>query len=92
MSNSIKALKNTKDKKIKCSGYLDSESFTIYFSDNGIGIDKGDEDWIFGLFNTRTADIGGSGVGLYIAEMQIKSLNGIVEVVESEFKPKRCYF
>ncbi|MFN8278341.1 MAG: sensor histidine kinase [Chitinophagales bacterium] len=92
VSNSIKALRNTKDKKIKCSGYLDAENFTIYFSDNGVGIDKGDEDWIFGLFNTRTADIGGAGLGLYIAETQIKSLHGTIKVVESEFKPTGATF
>lgn len=92
VSNSIKALRNTNDKKIKCSGYLDAENFTIYFSDNGVGINKGDEDWIFGLFNTRTADIGGAGLGLYIAETQIKSLNGTIKVVESEFKPTGATF
>jgi signal transduction histidine kinase len=92
VSNSIKALRNTKDKKIKCIGYLDAENFTIYFSDNGVGVDKGDEDWIFGLFNTRTADIGGAGIGLYISEMQIKSLNGTIKVVESEFKPTGATF
>ena len=31
VSNSIIALRNTKSKKIKCSGYLDAENFTIYF-------------------------------------------------------------
>lgn len=92
VSNSIKALRNTEDKKIKCSGFLDAENFTIYFSDNGVGIDKSDEDWIFGLFNTRTADIGGAGLGLYIAEMQIKSLNGTIKVVESEFNPNGATF
>lgn len=92
VSNSIKALRNTKEKKIKCSGYLDAESFIIYFSDNGVGIDKGDEEWIFGLFNTRTADIGGAGIGLYIVEMQIKSLNGTIQVVEPEYKPTGATF
>jgi signal transduction histidine kinase len=92
VSNSIKALRNTKDKKIKCSGYLDADDFIIYFSDNGTGVNKGDEDWIFGLFNTRTADIGGAGIGLYVAEMQIKSLNGSIQVVESEFKPTGATF
>jgi signal transduction histidine kinase len=92
VSNSIKALRNTKEKRIKCSGYLDAENFTIYFSDNGAGINKGDEDWIFGLFNTRTADIGGAGLGLYIAEMQIKSMNGTIRVVENEFKPTGATF
>ncbi|WP_309608455.1 sensor histidine kinase [Flavobacterium sp.] len=87
VSNSIKALKNTTDKKIKCTGFLNTDSFVIYFSDNGIGVDQNDKDWIFGLYNTRTAEQGGAGVGLYIVEKQIKALNGTIEVVESEFKP-----
>ena len=92
VSNSIKALKNTVIKKIKCSGFLDSENFIIYFSDNGSGIAKGDEEWIFGLFNTRTADLGGAGLGLYIVEKQIKALNGTIELVDSEFKPNGATF
>ena len=87
VSNSIKALKNTTDKKIKCTGFLNTDSFVIYFSDNGIGINQNDKDWIFGLYNTRTAEQGGAGVGLYIVEKQIKALNGTIEVVENEFKP-----
>jgi signal transduction histidine kinase len=92
ISNSIKALKNTPDKKIKCTGYLTSDSFIVFFSDNGVGIDKGDSEWIFGLYNTRTAEQGGAGVGLYIVEKQVKALNGIIEVVDNEFKPTGATF
>lgn len=92
VSNSIKALKNTSNKVIKCTGYLNTDNFVIYFSDNGCGIDINDKDWIFGLYNTRTAEQGGAGVGLYIVEKQIKSLNGTIEVVENEFKPTGATF
>ncbi|HEY0743538.1 MAG TPA: sensor histidine kinase [Chryseosolibacter sp.] len=87
ISNSVKALRNNGTKIIKCSGYLDSDRFTLYFSDNGPGINPGDEEWIFGLYNTRTAEQGGAGIGLYVVEKRIEALKGTVEVAESEFKP-----
>ncbi|WP_299884238.1 sensor histidine kinase [uncultured Lacinutrix sp.] len=92
VSNSVKALTNTKNKKIKCTGYLNTNNFVIYFSDNGYGLDMNDKDWIFGLYNTRTAEQGGAGVGLYVVEKQIKALNGDIEVVENEFKPTGATF
>ncbi|MFN8263251.1 MAG: sensor histidine kinase [Chitinophagales bacterium] len=92
VSNSIKALKNTNIKKIKCTGFLDADNFTIYFSDNGYGVEKSDEEWIFGLYNTRTAEHGGAGIGLYIVEKQVKALNGTIELVDNEFKPTGATF
>jgi len=87
VSNSIKALKGKENKTIKCSGYLDEDHFTLYFSDNGVGINDGDEEWIFGLYNTRTAEQGGAGLGLYIVEKRIEALSGTIQVTQSEFKP-----
>lgn len=87
IANSIKALLGKENKIIKCSGLLEENHFTIYFSDNGIGINPGDEKWIFGLYNTRTAEQGGAGIGLYIVEKRIEALKGTVEVVDSEYKP-----
>ncbi|BAU55504.1 sensor histidine kinase [Mucilaginibacter gotjawali] len=92
VSNSIKALRNIDDKKIKCTGYLDTNNFVIYFSDNGSGIADSDIEWIFGLYNTRTAEQGGAGVGLYIVEKQVKALGGSIEVVDNEFKPTGATF
>lgn len=92
ISNSIKALKQINNKVIKCSTLLDDDNFTIYFSDNGTGIAPGDEKWIFGLYNTRTAELGGSGIGLYIVEKRIEALKGTIEVVENEFKPTGATF
>ncbi|MEO6330825.1 MAG: ATP-binding protein, partial [Ginsengibacter sp.] len=91
-ANSIKALQKSKDKIIKCSGYLDDDNFTLYFSDNGVGVNKGDEKWVFGLYNTRTAEQGGAGIGLYIVEKRIEALRGTVELVGSEFKPAGATF
>jgi len=92
IANSIKALQKTNDKIIKCSGYLDDNNFTLYFSDNGVGVNAGDEKWIFGLYNTRTAEIGGAGIGLYIVEKRIEALKGTVELVENEIKPTGATF
>ncbi len=87
VANSIKALQGKEEKIIKCSGHLDNDNFTLFFSDNGVGIAPGDEKWVFGLYNTRTADQGGAGIGLYIVEKRIEALKGSVEVTNSEFKP-----
>lgn len=93
VSNSIKAVRNNNAEKIiKCSGYLDNDNFVVYFSDNGFGIEEGKEDWIFGLYNTTTADLGGAGLGLYIVEKRIEALKGTIRVVESEFYPKGATF
>jgi signal transduction histidine kinase len=85
ISNSLKALKNTNDKQIKCSGYIENEEFVMYYSDNGVGIEPGDELRIFDIYYTTTADTGGAGLGLYIVKTRIESLNGTIEVVPSEF-------
>jgi len=92
IANSIKALNKTDKKIIKCTGYLDDDNFTLYFSDNGYGVSPGDEKWIFGLYNTRTANQGGAGIGLYVVEKRIEALRGTVELVESEFKPLGATF
>jgi signal transduction histidine kinase len=92
IANSIKALQKTKDKIIKCTGYLEGSDFTLYFSDNGLGVNPGDEKWIFGLYNTRTAEQGGAGIGLYIVEKRIEALKGTVELVEPELKPTGATF
>ncbi|MEO9476760.1 MAG: sensor histidine kinase [Cyclobacteriaceae bacterium] len=92
VSNSIKALKDISNKRIKCTGYLQTDSFVLIFSDNGYGLDMSDKEWIFGLYNTRTAEQGGAGVGLYIVEKQILALNGTIEVIENELKPTGATF
>jgi signal transduction histidine kinase len=92
VSNSIKALKNTDNKIIKCSGFLNSDKYVIYFSDNGVGIHESDKEWIFGLYNTRTAEQGGAGIGLYIVENQVKAFGGSIELIENELKPTGATF
>lgn len=85
ISNSIKALKVTSDKTIKCSGYISEDNLVLLMSDNGVGIPIEKRDWVFGVFNTTTAETGGAGIGLYVVKTRVESLKGRVEVVDSEF-------
>jgi len=87
ISNSIKALKNQSNKKIKCSGIVNKNDFTLIFSDNGSGIDDQDKYRIFDIFFTTTAEDGGAGMGLYMAKTRIEAMGGEIEVIENEFKP-----
>ena len=85
ISNSVKALKGVPDKTIKCSGYISENDLILSMSDNGIGIKMEKREWVFGVFNTTTAESGGAGIGLYVVKTRVESLKGKVEVVDSEF-------
>ena len=85
ISNSGKALKGVPDKTIKCSGYISENDLILSMSDNGIGIPLEKREWVFGVFNTTTAESGGAGIGLYVVKTRVESLKGKVEVVDSEF-------
>ncbi|MDI1257113.1 MAG: sensor histidine kinase [Flavobacterium sp.] len=92
ISNSIKALKNCSGKKIKCSGILEKEELTLYFSDNGVGISEEDRLRIFDIFFTKTAEDGGAGIGLYMVKTRIEAMQGTIEVIDNEFKPHGATF
>ena len=92
ISNSMKALENVKEKKIRCSGYVEKDGYIILFSDNGYGIAQGKEDRIFDMFYTTTAEQGGAGIGLWVAKNRIAALEGTIQVVENEFKPTGATF
>lgn len=85
ISNSIKALNGITDKIIKCSGYIEENKFILCISDNGCGIPAEKKEWVFGIYNTTTEETGGAGIGLYIVKTRVESLQGTVEVVDSEF-------
>ena len=85
ISNSVKALKGVPDKTIKWSGYISENDLILSMSDNGIGIPLEKREWVFGVFNTTTAESGGAGIGLYVVKTRVESLKGKVEVVDSEF-------
>jgi signal transduction histidine kinase len=85
IANSVKALKNKPYKIIKCTAYIESDKFVIFFSDNGCGIPVDKRDRVMELYYTTTADEGGAGLGLYIAKTRIESLKGAISIIESEF-------
>lgn len=92
ISNSRKALRHEKLKKILCESFVDGEDLTVVFSDNGYGVNPDIEDSMFEMFKTTTAEEGGAGLGLFIARSRMKALNGSIELVKSVFSPKGTSF
>jgi signal transduction histidine kinase len=92
IANSIKALIDTTDKVIKCSGHVENGQFICLFSDNGHGVKEEDKNSIFDLYFTTTADRGGAGLGLYIVKTRLEALKGSISLVESEFSPNGATF
>lgn len=85
IDNSIKAVKNAENKIIKCTVNVDQDKLQIDISDTGYGIPMEKRNWIFGIYNTTTAEEGGAGIGLYIVKTRVESLKGSVKVIDSEF-------
>lgn len=84
IANSIKALIGKENKLIKCTGEIQGDNFVCYFSDNGKGINSGDEDKIFEIYYTTTASEGGAGLGLFIVQKRIHAFKGDIQVVKPE--------
>jgi signal transduction histidine kinase len=94
ISNSRRALRKVeRDKKIiKCTANKEDNSFVILFSDNGIGIENDIKAKIFDRYFTTTKEEGGAGIGLFVVRNNLKTLNGTIELIESEFKDVGCTF
>jgi len=92
ISNSIKALRGASSKKIKCSGYADTDKYIIFFSDNGVGIPSENQNKVFEIYFTTTAATGGAGVGLYIVKTRVEALRGSISIANSEFAPNGVTF
>lgn len=85
--NAIKAMKDSQIKIYRCTVKAYDDKLVMNFSDTGCGIPIEDREWVFGIYNTRTEEQGGGGIGLYVARMRVKALNGIIMVQDSEFAP-----
>lgn len=85
VDNSIKAVKESETKIIKCTAYAEDDDLVILVSDTGYGIPQEKREWVFGLYNTTTEEQGGAGIGLYVVKTRVESLKGEVSVVDSEF-------
>lgn len=92
IDNSIKALRHTTEKRIKCSVYRENDNLIILFSDNGPGVPKENRDRIFDVFYTTTADLGGAGLGLYIIRTRLDAIHGKITLEQNEFKPTGATF
>ena len=85
LDNSIKAVKSSKQKIIRCTVIVEKEKLVITLSDTGMGIPRDKWEWVFGIYNTTTQEYGGAGIGLYIVKTRVESLKGKVFVTNSEF-------
>lgn len=84
IDNSIKALRNVKNKEIKCTVLHEQTQMIIIFSDNGEGVPHRLKERIFDLFFTTTADYGGAGLGLYIVKTRLEAIRGSISLIDSE--------
>lgn len=85
IDNSIKAMKDSEQRIIRCSYEVKNDILEIIVSDTGKGIPQEEREQVFALYHTTTENQGGAGVGLYIVKTRVESLSGTVNVVESEF-------
>lgn len=92
IDNSVKALRNIQDKRIRCTAYRENNKLIILFSDNGCGVPPENRDRIFDVFYTTTADLGGAGLGLYIVKTRLNSIKGTISLERSEFEPAGATF
>ena len=92
IDNSVKALKHTEDKRIRCSVKCADGNLIIHFSDNGVGIEDNIKEQIFDEFFTTTADLGGAGLGLFMVRTRLEAISASIVVDESEFKPTGATF
>jgi len=85
--NAIKAMSGLDNKIYRCTVYAEDDKLVMNFSDTGKGIPVDKREWVFGIYNTMTAEQGGGGIGLYAVRMRVNSLHGTVSVIDSEFSP-----
>ena len=85
ISNSIKAMKHSSNKIIKCTGTVEDAKMSIRFSDTGCGIPEEDWESVFEIFKTTTQNEGGAGIGLFTVKKRIEALNGEVKIIKPEF-------
>ena len=86
-NNAIKAMKNSEIKTYRCTIKAHDDKLVMDFSDTGCGIPIEKREWVFGIYNTTTAEQGGGGIGLYAVRMRVQALKGTVAIKDSEFAP-----
>ena len=79
LNNSIKALRNTKKRRISIKVDVESSEVKIYFSDNGCGIPPEKASSIFTLWSSSTD---GTGIGLASVKENLEDINGEIHLVD----------
>lgn len=80
MNNSIKALKNTLNKRIILYMQYADGMINIFFEDNGVGINDNDAPFIFNVTFSRT---GGTGIGLASSLQYMKEQGGDISYIKN---------
>jgi len=81
VSNSIKYRQPDKSLIIEIKSWIENDKLTIWFKDNGRGIDLTTKiNEIFGLYKRFHPDIEGKGVGLFMVKSQVRTLGGDIDV------------
>ena len=80
-------MKDSPKKVYRCTVKALEDKLMIDFSDTGCGIPVEKREWVFGIYNTTTAEQGGGGIGLYAVRLRVNALHGTVRVIDSEFAP-----
>jgi signal transduction histidine kinase len=80
LDNSVKAMKDEKEKKVLITTIKDDKNIKLYYEDNGCGISKDNAPFIFNVSFTTT---NGSGIGLPNVLDFMKSEGGDINLMES---------
>lgn len=98
IDNIIKNAREFMDKEgvVEISFAEDGEYFSVYISDNGLGIREKDKKYIFEKFyrgeKSRSRKFGGTGLGLAICKEIIKAHQGEIGVESTRGKGSTFYF
>lgn len=82
MLNSVWALENIIQKKIKLDIYQIGNNISFFLSDNGIGIPIQNKEKVFDTY--FTTKVGGSGLGLSHVSTILDEINGKILISETE--------
>lgn len=83
MSNAIKYTPKDRNPEIHIKSDQEGGFIVVSVADNGIGISKADQDYIFDKFRRAKSTVEGTGVGLYLVNTILTNAGGKIKV-ESE--------
>lgn len=80
IENALKYSNPNIDSKLNISISVTEKQACLTFTDNGIGIQKGNQDKIFTMFFREyiKEEISGTGLGLYIVKISLEKINGSI--------------